>query len=265
MKRGTGMVFAAIALAAAFELLLPDSPRQPPAKQPFFLYSLAAAAAAFVVMTVIGRFKPGFAARLADKAAFHTAVFLALNAFNLATKKFALLPPIFFPAPDRVLGVLIMDRAYLVFECLGASGKLLFSGFLTGALAGLVTGIAVGFSKRAAYWVNPVVRILGPIPPTAWIPIVLVAFPTTFLGGAFLIALSVWFPTAVMTSSGIANVLNAFFEVSSTLGANRRYQIFHVGIPAAMPFIFIGLFTGSCSSFITLMTAEMLGVKNGLG
>jgi NitT/TauT family transport system permease protein len=161
--------------------------------------------------------------------------------------------------------VLATGWSYLLIECLGSSAKLLFSGYLIGAVCGLVTGVAVGFSRGIGYWVNPLVRILGPIPPTAWIPIVLVAFPTTFLSGVFLIALAVWFPTTVMTASGIANVPNAFFEVSSTLGASRRYQIFHVGIPAAMPFIFIGLFTGTCSSFITLMTAEMLGVKNGIG
>jgi NitT/TauT family transport system permease protein len=68
-----------------------------------------------------------------------------------------------------------------------------------------------------------------------------------------------------MTSSGIANIQNAYFEVSSTLGAGKYYQIFKVGVPAAMPHMFIGLFNGTCASFITLMTAEMLGVKNGIG
>jgi NitT/TauT family transport system permease protein len=149
--------------------------------------------------------------------------------------------------------------------CLASSGKLLFTGCFFGALAGFITGVAVGFSKNAAYWINPIVRLLGPIPATAWIPIVLVSFPTTFSASCFLIALSVWFPTAVLTGSGILNVQNAYFEVSSTLGAGRFYQIFKVGIPAAMPHMFIGLFNGLCAAFITLMTAEMLGVKNGIG
>ncbi|MDR1519460.1 MAG: ABC transporter permease subunit [Planctomycetota bacterium] len=256
---------ASLLLALILEIGLGNSPRNPPVKYPFLLYGLLLSAAFFLIGPLLGRLRPWIRGRLLAKADFHAAVFLVVNLLNLTTNKFALLPPIFFPTPDRILAVLALDFPYLVGECLVSSGKLLFTGFLSGLLAGLVTGIAIGFSRRAGYWLNPLIRIIGPIPPTAWIPLVLVAFPTTFQGGAFLIALSVWFPTTVMTSSGIANVQNAYFEVSSTLGAGRYWQIFHVGIPAAMPFIFIGVFTGTCSSFITLMTAEMLGVKNGIG
>lgn len=249
----------------SLELWLSDSPRQPVVKTPYFLYLLIGVGTGFALAALAAGRSIILRTRLEYKAAFYTGTLLFFTVFDVATKKFALLPPVFFPSPDRILAVIVTSWPYLLAKCLGSSVKLLFSGYLIGAITGLATGVAVGFSQRIRYWINPLVRILGPIPPTAWIPIVLVAFPTTFLGGVFLIALSVWFPTTVMTASGIANVQNAFFEVSSTLGANRRYQIFHVGIPAAMPFIFIGLFTGTCSSFITLMTAEMLGVKNGIG
>lgn len=107
--------------------------------------------------------------------------------------------------------------------------------------------------------------MLGPIPSTAWIPLVLIAFPTAVSASAFLIALAVWFPTTVLTSSGIASIPNSYFEVSSTLGAGSFYRIAKVGIPAAMPHMFLGLFNGTCSSFITLVTAEMLGAKYGIG
>ena len=53
--------------------------------------------------------------------------------------------------------------------------------------------------------------------------------------------------------------------MASTLGAGKTYSVFKVGIPAAMPFMFIGIFNGTCSSFITLVTAEMLGAKYGIG
>ena len=74
-----------------------------------------------------------------------------------------------------------------------------------------------------------------------------------------------WFPTTVLTSSGIANIKNSYFEAASTLGAGRWYQIRHIGIPAAMPSVFQGLFNGTSASFITLVIAEMLGAKYGLG
>ena len=91
------------------------------------------------------------------------------------------------------------------------------------------------------------------------------AFPTSFVASIFLIVLAVWFPVTVMTSNGIANVPNAYFEVARTLGAGRRYLIFKVAVPAAIPMIFIGLFMGIGMSFITLVVSEMLGVKAGLG
>ncbi|MDR2825726.1 MAG: ABC transporter permease subunit [Deltaproteobacteria bacterium] len=253
------------AFAFALEFWIEDSPRHPAVEYPYFLYLLAAVGVGFSGAALLSSFNASVRARLEEKALFYSVLFLALTLLNLATKKFALLPVIFFPSLDRIINVLVEDRFYLLVDCLGSSGKLLALGFFSGALAGLITGVSVGFSKSISYWVNPIIKALGPIPPTAWIPIVLVAFPTTFAGGVFLIALSVWFPTAIMTSSGIQNVQNAYFEVSSTLGAGRFYQIFRVGIPAAMPFIFIGIFSGVCASFITLMTAEMIGVKNGIG
>ncbi|GHT04763.1 ABC transporter permease [Planctomycetales bacterium] len=254
-----------IGIAILLELLLSNHDSQPATKYAYYRYLLFIALAFSLTLAVGTKFFPRRREKLLHLSAFYTAVFLALNVYHLATQKFGLLPALFFPSPGRIIEALVVDCRYLIVDCLGSSAKLLAWGYFTGAIAGFFTGIAVGFNPTAAYWVNPLTRIIGPIPPTAWIPIVLVAFPTTFSGGAFLIALSVWFPVAVMTGSGIANVPNAYFEVSSTLGASRWRQIFYVGIPAAMPSIFIGLFTGTCSSFITLMTAEMLGVKNGIG
>ena len=80
-----------------------------------------------------------------------------------------------------------------------------------------------------------------------------------------LIALAVWFPVTMLTSSGIANVPVSYLDVARTLGAGRSYLIFRVAIPAALPSIFIGLFMGLGASFLTLIVAETVGVKSGLG
>ncbi|MDR2350772.1 MAG: ABC transporter permease subunit [Deltaproteobacteria bacterium] len=252
-------------LAAVVECALNASGKHPRMDRPYFLLFLLVLGASRALVPVIFGGKKEFLEGFRAKDNFYAAVFLLLCLLNLLTSKFTVLPPIFFPAPDRILSVLVEDFHYLIVTCLGSSAKLLATGFFLGAFAGFSTGIAIGFSKKAGYWLNPLIKVLGPIPPTAWIPVVLVAFPTTWTAAVFLIALSVWFPTSVMTSSGILNVQNAYFEVSSTLGAKRLNQIFRVGIPAAMPLIFTGLFSGACASFLTLMTAEMVGVKNGIG
>ncbi|CUH97024.1 putative membrane protein [Propionispora sp. 2/2-37] len=253
-----------VILAMAVDAGMENAGGHMPAQHPYFIYLLGLFVIALTTVTIASYVNSRARAWLEEKNLFIAVTVLFLNVLNIVTKKFGLLPVIYFPSLDKILGVIVEDREFLAL-CLASSGELLFTGYVFGALAGFATGIAVGFSKPAAYWVNPLIRVLGPIPPTAWIPLVLISFPTTFSASAFLIALAVWFPTAVMTSSGILNVQNAYFEVSSTLGAGKYWQIFKVGVPAAMPHMFLGLFNGTCASFITLMTAEMLGVKNGIG
>lgn len=187
-----------------------------------------------------------------------------MNLYNIVTIKAGMLPVLYFPSWNSILGVLVEDRGLLL-KCLGYSGRLLMFGYIGGVLVGFTTGILIGFSKKASYWISPIIRVLGPIPSTAWIPIVLICFPSAVSASAFLIALAVWFPTTVMTSSGISNIQNSYFEAGSTLGAGYFTRIFKIGIPAAMPHMFLGLFNGTCASFITLMTAEMIGAKYGIG
>jgi NitT/TauT family transport system permease protein len=69
----------------------------------------------------------------------------------------------------------------------------------------------------------------------------------------------------MLTASGISNTRASYLDVARTLGAGRAYLIFRVAIPAAVPNIFIGLFMGLGASFLTLVVAESVGVKSGLG
>lgn len=253
---------ASIALAAAVAWRMPDSPAHPQAEHPYFLWVLLIFGAAYLLLLAVPseRLRGG----LDHRARFYAGVALFLNVLNVLTVKLAILPVLYFPSLDRVFGVLIEDSAFIG-TCFLYSLRLQLIGWVCGALAGVGTGIAIGFNRHAKYWVYPLVRILGPIPSTAWIPLVLITFPTVVSASAFLIALAVWFPTTVLTSSGIANIKQSYFEVAATLGAKPLYTVFRVGVPAAMPHMFIGLFNGTCSSFITLVTAEMLGAKYGLG
>jgi NitT/TauT family transport system permease protein len=250
--------------AVIIQIAVKNSNKHPAVKVPYFTYALFAGLGTYALFLTVSFFNKSIDAKTSYKSYFLAAAVLLLNILNILTGKFAVLPVLFFPSIDKVFGVFIND-GILLLKCLGYSLRLLGCGYLFGALAGLSTGIFIGFSKRASYWISPVIRILGPIPSTAWIPLVLVSFPSAVSASSFLIALSVWFPTTIMTSSGISNINNAYFEVSSTLGADNFSKIFKVGVPAAMPHIFLGLFNGTCASFITLVTAEMIGAKYGIG
>ncbi len=255
-------IFSVLA-AIALDLLLPRSIDQKTVAHPYFTWFLALTLGVYLFL-YFARGESSWREYACYRAPFYAGVTLLANVVNLLTAKFAVLPVLYFPAPDRVLAVLAEDTAYLA-TCVLYSCRLLFIGWTLGALIGICTGVLLGFSKTASYWITPFIRSLGPIPPTAWIPLVLVVFPTVVSGSVFLIGLSVWFPTAVLTNSGIANIKNSYFEMASTLGAGRFFQIFRIGLPAALPSVFLGLFNGTCSSFITLVTAEMLGARYGLG
>ena len=253
-----------ILLALACDFLLPDSIQHPVAEHPYFAWALLLGLAVYLIALLVSLGRTKVREKLEYSALFYAGAVLFFNILNLLTAKFAVLPVLYFPSLDRVFGVLVEDSAFLA-TCLAYSARLLLIGWVGGAVIGMLTGIGIGFNKTFAYWVQPLVRVLGPIPSTAWIPLVLIAFPTAVSASSFLIALAVWFPTTVLTSSGIASIPNSYFEVSSTLGAGSFYRIAKVGIPAAMPHMFLGLFNGTCSSFITLVTAEMLGAKYGIG
>lgn len=230
----------------------------------YFTVCLLSLCMVFLILAIISLFNQKLRIKYAYKSWFIAGMVLLINIYNLVTLKFMLLPPVYFPPPDKIIDVFYSQGLFLL-KCLGYSLRLLLTGVIGGGISGVLTGIAVGCSKKASYWINPLIKLVGPIPATVWIPIALVSFSTSFKASAFIIGVSVWFPTTVLTSSGIQNIENAFFEVSSTLGASPFYKIRKIALPGALPSVFIGFFNGITAAFLTLMTAEMIGVKFGIG
>jgi NitT/TauT family transport system permease protein len=189
-------------------------------------------------------------------------LFLAL--WETLTAKTGVLAPPFFAPPSSLIEAYRDDYARLA-DSAWNSIKLLLEGIFWGTLAGFTIGVAVGWSQRLNYWVHPFLRFLGPLPPTALLPISFFFFPTSHSASVFLIALATGFPVAILSWSGIAGVNKAYYDVARTLGASERFLIFRVAIPAALPQVFVGLFLGLGGSFVVLIVAEMMGVKSGLG
>ena len=189
---------------------------------------------------------------------------LFLTLWELATAKFAWLPLPFFPPPQAIVEVYTDDLPKLLDSVL-ASVKLQLGGYVIGAFVGFLTGVAIGWSRGVGYWVHPVLRFIGPLPATAWLPIAFFMFPSSWSASTFLIALATGFPVTVLTWSGVAGVSSAYYDVARTLGAKPSFLVLKVAIPAALPHVFVGLFMGLGSSFAVLVVAEMLGAKFGLG
>jgi NitT/TauT family transport system permease protein len=195
---------------------------------------------------------------------FLTAVIIFIGLWDLFTTKTGIISTQYVLTPEQIINSAFTSWKTILLGTL-YSLKLLGLGFSIGALAGVTTGIAIGWSQRAHYWIKPLVNVVGPIPVAAYTPIAIMAFPTTFWTGVCLIAITTWFPVTVMTNSGISNVLKSYYEVAKTLGADTKYMIIKVAVPAALPSIFTGLFLGLLAAFITLSVAEEAGIKQGLG
>lgn len=192
------------------------------------------------------------------------ALALLLGAWETITAKLGLLPMPFFPPPQALVEVVVDDWPRLA-EGVLASLRLLAAGYFLGAALGFVVGVAMGWSRAVGYWIHPILRLVGPLPATAWLPLAFFVFPSSYSASTFLIALATGFPVTVLTWSGVASVSKAYYDIARTLGANQSFLILKVTVPAAMPHVFVGLFMGLGNSFAVLVVAEMLGVKAGLG
>jgi NitT/TauT family transport system permease protein len=189
-------------------------------------------------------------------------IWLAL--WELTTAKSGWLPKPFFSPPHGLLNVYVTDGRRLLI-CILYTLRLWSLGFLTGITVGYAVGVALGWSKTFSYWGMPFLKLIGPVPATAWIPCTFYFFPTTFGASIFIVALASGIPVAILTASGVGSVNRAFYDVGRILGADNWYLIRKIAIPASTPHVFVGLFMALYYSFAVLVVAEMLGAKYGLG
>ena len=202
--------------------------------------------------------------KLLYRAPLFAALFLLLAAYDYLTLKTGVLTQPFVPCMNYIMNIAWIDRAYII-ECTLHTLRLMFLGYFIGVALGLVTGICCGYFERVRYWVTPIIKFLGPIPTSTWIPIIMVVASSLFGGAVFIIALGSWFAVTVASMNGIQNVDKDYFEAAKTLGATERQLVFKIAIPHAMPSILSGCTQAMSSACTAIMIAEMMGVKAGLG
>jgi NitT/TauT family transport system permease protein len=250
-----------IALAVAVDAFVPDVQT---VNTLYYRIVLVAFVAALLILWSTPVIARKFRNRLYHYSQFITAVGLTLAVFDLLSTKSNILKLPFFPGPAQIIETLFTERGTL-FVCTIHSLRLFFAGLVCGVALGIATGVMIGWNRQWNYWLFPVLKIIGVIPPVAWIPIALVLLPTSFYAGIFLLVLTSWFSIAFMVATGIASTPKAYFEVSRTLGANDRFLLFHVAIPNAVPNIFTGIATSAGTCFMMLVIIEMIGAEAGLG
>jgi NitT/TauT family transport system permease protein len=260
-----GLAFAAGAAWALLAVVILNWPDLGDwGRGPELAYASFALAALLILSGALRAFGVERFAKLKRATPWLFALGVIFSLWEAASAKFGWLPQPFFPPPHAILEVFTDDWPKL-FESVVASVKLEFLGFALGASVGFVVGVGLGRSRAFGYWVHPVLRLIGPLPAIAWLPIAFFAFPSSWSASIFLIGLTTGFPVAVLTWSGVASVNTAYYDIARMLGASRWFLISKVAIPAALPQVFVGLFMGLAASFAVLVTAEMMGVKAGLG
>jgi sulfonate transport system permease protein len=222
---------------------------------PELAYASGALAAVLIVSGILRAAGSNAFSRLKRSTPWLLALGLVFSVWEAGSAKFGWLPQPFFPPPHAILEVFTEDWPKLV-ESIVASVKLELLGFALGAAGGFAIGVMLGRSRLFGYWVHPVLRLIGPLPAIAWLPIAFFVFPSSWSASIFLIALTTGFPVAVLTWSGVASVNPAYYDIARMFGASRLYLVLKVAIPAALPQVFVGLFMGLGTSFAVLVTAE---------
>jgi ABC-type nitrate/sulfonate/bicarbonate transport system permease component len=176
-----------------------------------------------------------------------------------------LVNPLLFPPPTVVLRSLwdYMVHGDGVVDTGWSIGRVLI-GYLSGAAVGILLGVLTGASPVLSGLLLPVFQLLRPIPPIAFVPIVIVWFGLTELGKWFLVFWGVFFTVWLATHMGVQRVSETLMRAAQSLGATRWQLLWSVQLPDALPVIFVGLRTSLSIAFYTLVAAELAGAYAGV-
>jgi NitT/TauT family transport system permease protein len=171
-----------------------------------------------------------------------------------------------FPSPVSVeKGLVGLFQKHLLWADIEDSLRRVAIGFGLAALIGIPLGLTLGWYPAVNQIFNPVVQILRPISPIAWIPIAIVLFGIGDRAAVFLIFLSAFFPILVACVSGVSNVQTVFRRVGRNFGLSPWQILARVVFPAALPQILIGLRIALGIAWLVVVAAEMIAVDSGLG
>jgi NitT/TauT family transport system permease protein len=171
-----------------------------------------------------------------------------------------------FPSPLSVeKGLAELLRKHVLWADIGDSLRRVALGFGTAAVIGIPLGLTLGWYPAANQVLNPVLQILRPISPIAWIPIAIILFGIGDHAAIFLIFLGAFFPIVVACVSGVSNVPTIFRRAGRNFGLSPAQILARVVFPAALPQILIGLRIALGIAWLVVVAAEMIAVDSGLG
>lgn len=171
-----------------------------------------------------------------------------------------------FPTPFQVsVGMVELARKGVLHKYIVASMFRVFSGFLLALLVGIPLGLLLGWFARAFHAFNPVIQVLRPISPIAWIPVAILWFGVSDLAPIFLIFLASLFPITTATVSSVQNIQLVHLRAARNFGVGGTKLFTKVVFPAALPQIITGVRIALGVAWLVVVAAEMIAVNSGLG
>jgi taurine transport system permease protein len=194
---------------------------------------------------------------------------LAFLAWIAATQT-GLVKPLFLPRLGSVLGAFSdaldgrIDGAPLL-EHVATSLMRVVSAFALAALVGIPVGLATGLNPTLRAALDPFIEFYRPLPPLAYLPLVIIWFGIGETSKILLIFLACFAPVALAARAGVSAASIDQVNAARALGASRAQVVRHVVLPAALPDILVGLRIGMGVGWTTLVAAEMVAASTGIG
>ena len=179
-------------------------------------------------------------------------------------------PPLFLPTPEVVFERLYESAAGKLTDAplaehFGWSMFRVFTAFIAACVTAIPIGVAMGVSRVMRGVFDPPIEFYRPLPPLAYLPLIVIWFGIDELSKILLIYLACFAPLAMSARAGVRSVSQEQIHAAYSMGATKRQVIFHVVVPAAMPEILTAMRIAIGFGWTTLVAAEMVAANKGLG
>lgn len=187
-----------------------------------------------------------------------------------AVTSLGLIEPLFLPSPQAVgkRGWQLLSEGYMgasLWQHLAASLGRIGLALLAALLTAIPLGIAIGRNRVARGIFDPLIEFYRPIPPLAYLPLIVIWCGIGELSKVLLIYLAIFAPIAIATATGVRTVDPTKLRAAQSLGATPAQLIRHVIVPSALPEILTGIRIGLGVGWSTLVAAELIAATSGLG
>lgn len=182
-----------------------------------------------------------------------------------------LIAPLFLPPPGLVLQKLLTIAGPQGFmdatlgQHLAASLTRILIALLAAAIIGIPVGIAMGLSPTVRGILDPLIELYRPIPPLAYLPLMVIWFGIGETSKILLIYLAIFAPVAMSALAGVKSAQQVRLRAAQSLGASRAQILWFVILPGALPEILTGIRIGLGVGWSTLVAAELIAATRGLG